>query len=793
MNYNTATPDSVYIYDEDGKNIVSYYYTQMNCNPIPFGYDEYGALIVGECGQGHGELMQECGCHLDITGRFWDNKYITVWSYGELNDDKYNRPFYTKLYNDFQLQLRENIGDYIILFEGCENGQWYVYAVNIIDYIKGAKPIEFNRFINKDKEPEYDKEFAPKDGTPDMPLVRKKNRLLWKYGYVDEGKKKGKLLEWEDNADYASADLIKLHDESGNVVIDYKYYDETIPAIPFIISYDRIYFGKNGNSHYDIEREFEEEYGRAFPFDYSDELRGRLYHNDTLMLWGRNIPNESARKAYARTKELFKQQADMDVSNYTVYFENNHWVFATTVREFVMGKQPIPFQDYYEAQKRKAAEVPTAPNGMAAKDFWRHYQMVGESVEEHDLYWPGGTPHGNPDEIYLPDRNRERGMGFVWNSPEDKQIAFIIYDGKLYVGNEDEVHDDIRKTINKHTGSNFRYRGDEGQIEGRIYDNQIMSLWTYVDPYNIGTQNACKEIIRAFNERALKIKANEFDATTRGPLLNNVGNMAIVFEPSYGTVYAATLKDYAATGKFSRYLDYFYPEKSDYEKEIEKKDWGKNQWRHYEMVGEEAKKDLKESYRRHDFATPDVIQLYDDDKSHELIYMRWDKEGAFPFIVIDNNLYTGNEGESHYDVECAIEDYPYNSETGEIRGRIFDREDFSVFMLWNFRNAPFEPKTREVYKHIYTLFKVKERVDISDMVTFFQVTSDEEVFAIRVRDYIAGRNPIPYKEFFEQEARSNDQERREWERNQWRHYDVSQVAEQIKKRLIQEMKKRGGK
>ena len=96
-------------------------------------------------------------------------------------------------------------------------------------------------------------------------------------------------------------------------------------------------------------------------------------------------------------------------------------------------------------------------------------------------------------------------------------------------------------------------------------------------------------------------------------------------------MYAATLKDYAATGKFLPYLDYFYPEKSDYEKEIEKKNWDKNQWRHYEMVGEEKKKTIKESYRRHDFATPDVIQLYDDDNSHELIYMRWDKEALAYF------------------------------------------------------------------------------------------------------------------------------------------------------------------
>ena len=799
MLYNTATPDSVYIYDENGNELIGFYYVQMDCKPVPFARGEYGEVIIGEVGQGHSELQRDycesIGKQFSIygEGRFWMDKYVTAWGTNAHSERMIegSRNFYKSLYKDLLDQQNFDIGDYIVLLEGRQDetitNYCEIMVARVRDFVQNGKLTEFTRFMSGGNKIDLSEPFKPTDGTPDMPRTRLDRERLWKYGWVAEGKKLN-----EANATHASPDCIYLKKKNGTDLMDLWFDDKKAKPIPFIIANGKAYIGEMCNNHprmaYDLKRA-----GTPIPYD-ENEIRGRMFKNKYIILWKGYVMPEGAREMYKTVRNVLLKEG-IDITDYIAVFEAG-WedVRMITVRDYLNGQHPIPYLEFFSNMKKKKKSVPTAPNGMSTQDFWRHYQMVGEGVEEHELHNPYGSPHGTPDEIYLPDRERKYGLGFRWNSSEDNPVAFIIADGKLFVGDSGEVHDDIRKKIRNSGGSNLRFRGDAGQIEGRIYDNKYISLWTYNDPEKIETQYACKEIIRMFSDRALKMKANAA-FTGESDKIGNVANMTVIFEPEYGRVYAATLKDYAATGKAYPYLDFFYPEKSDYEDTIARKDWEKNQWRHYQMVGEQAmqivKKLLKESYDRLEVATPDVIKLFNNSQSHEPIYMRWYGEGAYPFIAHGNKLYVGDEGQSHYDVEQNMEDDIYYEDEG-IRGRIFDQDGYKIFMVWHFYMKPFERQTIEAYKHLLKLFKLTQNVDITDMLTFFSVQG--KIFASTVRDFIAGKTPVGYERFFEEYENKTENPSAQNGMNPkdiWRHYQF--VGEQIAKHILQEMKKRGGK
>lgn len=827
--YNTATPDSVYIYDENGNELIGCYYVQMDCKPVPFARGEYDEVIIGEVGQGHSDLQKDycerIGRHFAINreGRFWMDKYVTAWGTNAHSEKMINnsRKFFKDLYEDLLTQQNLDIGDYIVLLEGPYDDA-IVQGCNIMvarvrDFVKNGKLTEYIQFMTGGSNIDPSEPFKPTDGTPDMPRTRLDRERLWKYGWVAEDKKSKKKSVKEHvlynpfESPHGTPDEIYLPDREFKSGVGFSWRDYEDNPVAFIIADGKLFIGGDMEVHDEIRKRIKNSGGSNFSGRGADgQIEGRIYNNEFISLWRYNNPEKiETQNACKEVIRMFNERSLKmrsaafdgatdtigDVGNMIIVFEPEYGeVYAATLKRYAATGKAYPYLDFFYPQKSEYEK--NLERKEWEKDQWRHYQMVGEEIEEHDLQNPDGVAHGNPDQIYLPDRERKGGVGFTWSNSSDNQVSFIIDvpNDKLYVGNRDDIHSDIRQRIKTMGGSKFFGRGEEGQIEGRIYNNEFITLWTYNNPSSKKTQEASKKIIQKFNERAIAIKSNEKLAGWYKDTIGDVGRMTIVFEPEYGKVYAATMKNYAETGKAYPYLDFFYPQKSDYEKRIERKNWEKDQWRHYEMVGEQAmklvKKMLKESRGGNEFVTPDVIKIFTNDDAHEPIYLSWTNEGAYPFIAAENGkLYVGDEGQSHYDVEQNA-DTPLEGEG--IRGRIFDQNGYKVFMVWEYYLLPFNSKTIKAYQYLRELFKLTQKVDINDMITFFNVKG--KIFASTVRNFIAGKKPVEYKQFFEEmenNATIPSAENGMNPKDIWRHYQF--VGEQIAKHIIQEMKKRGGK
>ena len=116
-------------------------------------------------------------------------------------------------------------------------------------------------------------------------------------------------------------------------------------------------------------------------------------------------------------------------------------------------------------------------------------------------------------------------------------------------------------------------------------------------------------------------------------------------------------------------------------------------------------------------------------------------------------LFTGRVGETHNDVKKRIASaYPRWREGADddlIEGRIFYNK---YITLWDWSDLD-SPELVNKFKQIYSLYKIRGK-DISNLIALFE--RDDVVYAITVRDFVAGKKPLPYFDFLAQENNKTD-------------------------------------
>lgn len=176
----TATPDHVMVYDENGDEIIDWYYIAASCCPIPFGYDEKMKLHVGQVGEGHSNLENRERCWLrNECGRLWQGgKYVTIWG----GHTPSNRLAIANLYKDIK-KFGYDISDSIFLYEQDDE----VMAIPVIRYIGGGQGVPFLDYFKSKNNGRNDvSPWVKMPGESDA--EKRENWYTWNGRRVDENK-----------------------------------------------------------------------------------------------------------------------------------------------------------------------------------------------------------------------------------------------------------------------------------------------------------------------------------------------------------------------------------------------------------------------------------------------------------------------------------------------------------------------------------------------------------------------------------------------------------------------------
>lgn len=216
-NSSYATPDCVWLIDDNGNEIACMHYYESNA--YPFLWYE-GNFIIGENGWTHKDLIDnylkkeksnddEYGTNYTLSSRSWDPEredgngrvyktsqfnYIVSWDYRTDNSD--TRDYYKCVYQEFY-KKGIDINDYVILFQEGANDP--VYAERVKNYIRGHSPMELQEFLDFEdgnfapRKSKYDNFSSPQDPNDDEHMRMQRYREWNGYGReVAESIKKNK-------------------------------------------------------------------------------------------------------------------------------------------------------------------------------------------------------------------------------------------------------------------------------------------------------------------------------------------------------------------------------------------------------------------------------------------------------------------------------------------------------------------------------------------------------------------------------------------------------------------------
>jgi len=304
----------------------------------------------------------------------------------------------------------------------------------------------------------------------------------------------------------ASPDSVKILDSNGELLIDYKYRDASCSPIPFAIDTDgRLYVGEIAEGHGDLSCKVR----KSNPnFEYFKE-KGRLWNNQYITVWfyctielGNETSIAKDRQFFKKLAEMFKQQANMDVSDYTILIEvrkewETQYIGAVRLADYVAGKNPIPFEQYISNEKPIDLSEPFKPTDgtpdmprtrLDRERLWK-YGWVAEDKELREAIRNVIDKHMNesyfstdisssssesgyryrsfcsPDDVSIIDETGKRVMWLSYNYRKCAPIPFVITGfGKLFVGRLCETHGDIKKRI-KNAYPSWNPGGDDEMIE----------------------------------------------------------------------------------------------------------------------------------------------------------------------------------------------------------------------------------------------------------------------------------------------------------------------------------------
>ena len=188
----------------------------------------------------------------------------------------------------------------------------------------------------------------------------------------------------------ASPYLVLIKDEGIGVM----YNDDD--AIPFIVFNGRVEFGMYGTEHKDIYAHL------RMSRRMVSTLEGRYWKDrNVLAFWhDRGTQNETLATDVCSNIDLiyssFKRRLGMNISNAKTCFEfplpreiGGQVIVVISPIELKRTKPTAPNGDFFYNMLVKASKTEEqpqqqddyAPNGMSKKDYYRHYEMVGENKE----------------------------------------------------------------------------------------------------------------------------------------------------------------------------------------------------------------------------------------------------------------------------------------------------------------------------------------------------------------------------------------------------------------------------
>lgn len=380
----------------------------------------------------------------------------------------------------------------------------------------------------------------------------------------------------------------------------------------------------------------------------------------------------------------------------------------------------------------------------------------------------------SPDSVKILDSNNQLVIDYKYRDKNCSPIPFAIDNyGRLYVGHIAQGHGELSKECRE------KYPNFDGFREkGRLWDNRFITVWYYCT-IEIGNEGSIAKD-RQFYKKLAEMFKQQADM--------DINDYIILIEVRKGWelqyIGAVRLADYVAGKNPVPYEQFMSGEKkidlsepfkpTDGTPDMPRTRLDRERLWKYGWVAEnkELRKSIRNVIQKHineDYSysssgsrysrcshcSPDDISIVDDN-GNEVLKCWYDDYDCspFPFVVTGfGKLFTGRVGETHNDVKKRIaKAYPRWREGADddlIEGRIFYNK---YITLWDWTDLD-SPELVNKFKQIYSLYKIRGK-DISNLIALFE--RDDVVYAITVRDFIAGKKPLPYFDFLAQENNKTD-------------------------------------
>lgn len=378
----------------------------------------------------------------------------------------------------------------------------------------------------------------------------------------------------------ATPDSVKILGSNGQTLIDYQYRDKSCSPVPFAVDYDgTLYVGEIGEGHGDLWERMSEKFGNLISF----KEKGRIWDNRFITVWfyssieiGNNGSIAKDRQFYKSLAEKFKQQANMDISDYILLLEvrNNRvteYIGAIRLADYIAGKNPIPYEQFIEKGTKIDLSEPFKPTDgtpdmprtrLDRERLWKYgwvaegkelrksiRNVIQKHINEETSSSGSGyrrTSHCSPDDISIVDDEGNEVLYCRYDDYDCSPFPFIATSfGKLFTGRVGETHNDVKSRISK---AYPKWRESEDDIEGRIFFNKYITLWDWNDLDSPELINNFKQIYSLYKIRG-----------------KDIGNLIALFERN-DVVYAITVRDYIAGKKPLPYFDFLAKQnnKDDY-------------------------------------------------------------------------------------------------------------------------------------------------------------------------------------------------------------------------------------